>query len=42
MLADTSDKSSQSNQLYGQLLLIQAKCQASAAAQEIHMEVLIC
>lgn len=42
MLADTSDKSSKSSQLYCQLLLTQAKYQASAAAQEIHMEVLIC
>lgn len=38
MLADTSDKSSQSSQLHRQLLLTQT----SAAAQEIHMEVLIC
>lgn len=42
MLADTSDKSSQHSQLYRQLLLTQDKYQASAAAQEIHMEVLIC
>lgn len=40
MLAETSNKISQ---LYGQLLLTQAKYQASAAAaQEIHLEVLIC